>query len=485
MSKDEKTLPGTGARHEDAGAPAPRNILSRRNILKAAGVGVIGGAVLYGMDALRLFPERNTHLPEPPTDQMTYRINPRNGDRISLLGFGCMRFPVMPTADTPRSPEIDEAAAFRMVDYAIAHGVNYFDTAWPYHGGMSEVVAGKALKRHPRQSFYLCDKMPGYLTPTLDKAKEIFRTQLERCQVEYFDYYLLHSLRSVESYKQTYEEEGVLDFLLEQRAAGRIRNLGWSFHGDKETLEYLLSRKTTWDFALVQLNYHDILHEYKPQTFLLRDPTHPPAEPRWVLEKMAATDIPLMVMEPLLGGRLARLNKKALTVLQEERPQASAASWAFRYAGALPHVLTVLSGMTYMEHLQDNLRSYAPLEPLSEREMGTLRRALAIFATQENIPCTACGYCMPCPYGVDIPSVFTHYNRCVDDEHVPKDGQNAEYAKARRDFLVGYDRSVPELRQAIRCTGCNECMKHCPQEINISQEMARLGKFVEQLRRQV
>jgi len=484
MNKDEE-VHDDAANRTTGGAGPLGKLLSRRKVLKAAGVGAVGGAVLYGMDALRLFPERKKLLPEPPTDKMTYRINPRNGDRISLLGFGCMRFPLLRTGAIPKRNEPDEAAALQLVDYAIAHGVNYFDTAWPYHGGMSEVVIGKALKRYPRERFFLCDKMPGYLNPSREKAEEIFRTQLERCQVEYFDYYLLHALRSVPSYKKTYEDDGVLDYLLKQRDAGRIRNLGWSFHGDKETLDYLLSRKIQWDFALVQLNYHDILHAYNPQKFLLQDPSHPPAEPRWVLEQMSTTDIPLMVMEPLLGGRLARLNKKALAVLQEERPQASAAAWAFRYSGGLRNVLTVLSGMTYMEHLQDNLRTYAPFESLSERDMTALRRALAIFATQENIPCTACGYCMPCPYGVDIPAVFSHYNRCVDDEHVPKGAQNAQYAMARRDFLVGYDRSVPELRQAIRCTGCNECLKHCPQGINISQEMARLGKFVEQLRRQV
>jgi len=396
-----------------------------------------------------------------------------------------MRFPVLPTATSPGGPEIDEAAAFRLVDYAIAHGVNYFDTGWRYHGGMSEVMLGKALKRHPRESYFVADKMPGVLNPTLEEAKAMFRTQLERCQVEHFDYYLLHAVRSVESYKKVYEENGVLGFLLEQKAAGRIRNLGFSFHGDQETLEYLLSRDTKWDCALVQLNYHDILHEYVPPTFILKNFNSSPAQPRWVLEKMTASGIPLLVMEPLLGGRLARLNKKSLTVLQEEHPQASAASWAFRYVAALPNVLTVLSGMTYMEHLQDNLRTYAPFEPLSEREMTTLRRALDIFITGANIRCTACGYCMPCPYGVDIPAVFTHYNRCVDDEYIPKSERNADYEKARRAFLVGYDRSVPELRQAMRCTGCNKCTPHCPQDINIPAEIDRLSKFVEQLRKQV
>lgn len=483
MSKDIKT-PDTTDAPNDSGCPKSKKVLTRRGLLKVAGVGALGGAMLYGLDALKLFPTRKEPLPEPPSDKMTYRTNPRNGDRLSLLGFGCMRFPMAPDADSPRSTDIDEAAAFRMVDYALAHGVNYFDTAWPYHGGMSEVVIGKALARHPRNSFFLCDKMPSFLNPTLADAKKIFETQLQRCQVAYFDYYLLHSLRSVESYQEVYEKNGVLDYLLEQKAAGRIRNLGWSFHGDQACLEYLLSRKTTWDFALVQLNYHDILAEYKPQSFLLRDPTHPPASPRWVLEKMRPTGIPLVIMEPLLGGRLARLNKKALTILQETHPQASAASWAFRFAGGLPNVMTVLSGMTYMEHLQDNLRTYAPFAPLSEQEVATLQRALAIFVNQANLRCTACGYCMPCPYGVDIPAVFSHYNRCVDDEYIPKGERNADYEKARRAFLVGYDRSVPELRQALRCTGCNKCAPHCPQEIAIPQEMARLGKFIEQLRRQ-
>ena len=480
MSTDEKPP----AKKKTAGTAQARKGLSRRALLKATGAGVLGGVALYGMHALRLFPEKVVPSPAIPTDKMTYRVNPRNGDRISLLAFGCMRFPVLPSATRPSGPEINEAAATALVDYAMAHGVNYYDTAWRYHAGMSEVVIGKALKRYPRESFFLADKMPGAIDPSPEQAKELFRTQLKRCQVDYFDYYLLHNLRSVASYKRTYEEFGVLDFLLEQKAAGRIRNLGWSFHGDKEMLEYILAGPTDWDFAMVQLNYHDLLHGYVPRPSLLKS-VSTPAGPQWVYEKMLKTRIPLMVMEPLLGGRLARMNKKALTVLQEEHPQASAASWAFRYAAAVPNVLTVLSGMTYMEHLQDNVRTYSPFAPLSERETAVLRRVLELFVTQENIRCTACGYCMPCPYGVDIPAVFTHYNHCVDDEHIPKGERNADYEKARRAFLVGHDRSVPELRQAMRCTGCNSCTPHCPQEIDIPKELARLDKFLEQLRTQV
>lgn len=454
---------------------------SRRGLLKAAGAGAVGAALLGGLDSMGLLPSSGGDpRREPPTDKMTYRLHP-SGDKVSLLGFGAMRLPVMPDATSPRSTDIDEAGTFALVDYALAHGVNYFDTAWGYHGGASEIMMGKALKRHPRDSFYLATKMPGYLEPTLEKAKEIFATQLRKCQVDYFDYYLLHSLTSRAGYQKTYEQEGILDFLLEQKAKGRIRNLGWSFHGDQETMEYALSRDVKWDFVMVQLNYHDLLHRYTPAAFQ-RIRAQEPAPAQWMYDLLQQSGLPLIIMEPLLGGRLARLNKKTLAVLQEERPQDSGASWAFRYAGGLTNVLTVLSGMTYLEHLQDNIRTYAPLEPVSEREIEVLQKALSVFITAENIRCTTCGYCMPCPYGVDIPAVFSHHNNCLDDEQVPKNTRDPEYAKARRAYLVNLTRRVPELQGATHCTGCNICVKQCPQSIDIPAEMARLGKFAEDLK---
>lgn len=248
-----------------------------------------------------------------------------------------------------------------------------------------------------------------------------------------------------------------------------------------ETLDYVLSRNVRWDFALVQLNYHDLLHQLVPSVAQRRR-VKEPASARWMFERMQESGLPLMVMEPLLGGRLARLNKKALTILQEEDPQASAASWAFRYAGSLPNVLTVLSGMTYLEHLQNNVRTFAPLKPCTEKDILVLEKAVAAFASGENIPCTTCGYCMPCPYGVDIPTIFLNHNHCLDDEQVPREERDPEYDSARRAYLVNLARRVPQSQDAAHCTGCGKCVKLCPQFIDIPGEMARLGKFAEDLR---
>lgn len=187
-------------------------------------------------------------------------------------------------------------------------------------------------------------------------------------------------------------------------------------------------------------------------------------------------------MEPLLGGRLSKLNDNLVARLKQRRPENSVASWAFRFAGSFPDILTVLSGMTYMEHLQDNLRTYSPLEPLTDEEKEFLEETAQLMLKYPTIPCNDCKYCMPCPYGLDIPAILLHYNRCVNEGNVPENGQDENYAKARRVFLVGYDRSVPKLRQASHCIGCNQCVSHCPQNIDIPKELHRIDQFVEQLK---
>lgn len=419
---------------------------------------------------------------EPDREKMTYSHVSRSGDAVSLLGFGCMRYPVQANENSPRSPNIDEKAAFALVDYALDHGVNYFDTAWGYHNGASQIVTGKALQRHPREKFFLATKMPGYMYPTLTKAKEIFATQLKNCQVEYFDYYLLHNLSLVPNYQRAYEKEGVLDYLLEEKKQGRIRNLGWSFHGDKAMLEYVLSRDVPWDFCMIQVNYHDLLHELVPSA-VIRKNVPQPAPAAWMLEKVVASGLPFVVMEPLLGGRLARLNRTSVTILQAARPADTMASWAFRYVAGLPHVMTILSGMTYMEHLQDNLHTFSPYAPLSADEQRILKKALDAFVVADNIRCTTCGYCMPCPYGVDIPAVFKHHNDCLDDHAVPTDVRHAQYAENRHRYLASLARRIPELRTASHCIGCGQCVQQCPQFIDIPEEMAKLAKYAEGLRK--
>jgi predicted aldo/keto reductase-like oxidoreductase len=459
----------------------PENI-SRRRFLKGLGAAAAGGAAYAVLKGFRS--SEADDLPETKA-AMTFRTNPLSGDRVSLLGFGCMRFPMLPGAQSPNGPEVDEKAAERLIDYAYARGVNYFDTGWPYHRGRSETVMGQALQKYPRETYFVADKMPTPLKPDRAQAEEYFSVQLERCRVEYFDYYLLHNIMTRESYQEVYEKNGVLDFLLEQKKAGRIRNLGWSFHGDEEAFNYLMNCGVGWDAVQVQLNYHDLLHRYVTPEWRKRYLTREPAQPAWVLEQLNAKGYPLMIMEPLLGGRLARLSRKAVTVLQSQRPEMSPASWAFRYTAGLPNVLTVLSGMTLLEHVRDNLRTYSPYEPLSDPEADVLRKALDVFVTQENIPCTACGYCLPCPYDVSIPAVFTHYNLSVDEEYIPRGVRSEDYEKARRAYLVGYDRSVAELRQASHCTGCGVCRPHCPQGIAIPEELARLSRLAEDLRSQV
>ena len=280
----------------------------------------------------------------------------------------------------------------------------------------------------------------------------------------------------MDALKGRYLDNGMLDFLIKEREAGRIRNLGFSYHGDIEVYDYLLSRhdEIKWDFVQIQLNYVDWKHAKETNT---RN-----TDAEYLYGELHKRGIPSIIMEPLLGGRLSKLNDNLVARLKQRRPESSVASWAFRFAGTFPDILTVLSGMTYMEHLQDNLRTYSPLEPLTDEEMDFLEDTAQLMLKYPTIPCNDCKYCMPCPYGLDIPAVLLHYNRCVNEGNVPKNGQDENYVKARRAFLVGYDRSVPKLRQASHCIGCNQCVPHCPQNIDIPKELHRIDQFVEQLK---
>ena len=381
-------------------------------------------------------------------------------DRVSLLGFGAMRLPRV----SPDTQEIDFERARELIDCAYTHGVNYFDTAYRYHDGDSEPFLGRALAEYPRESYHLASKMPTWLVHSLDEGKRIFADQLERCRTDYFDFYLCHSVgKSVEEFTDVYEKTGLLDHLRAQKAAGAIRRLGFSFHGTPEVLRELIARGG-WDFVQIQLNYLD---------WELLDA----ARQYRILEE---NGLPCIVMEPVRGGNLVSLCPEAVEILRAARPGASTASWAIRFAASLPNVLTVLSGMSTLEQVRDNVETMSPFEPLSDSERETLDRARRAYFALGTIPCTGCRYCMDCPSGVDIPGVFAAYNRCAAEVGLdPSDGRALrENAKAIRAI---YD-ALPEERRAGRCVGCGRCVSHCPQGIAIPQrlgEIAALLKILE------
>lgn len=453
--------------------------INRRDFLKIVGIAT-GTTALYGCT-----PKANNvttdskELGPIPTDKMTYRSFPATGDdKVSILGYGCMRWPTIPSPDG-KGEMIDQEAVNRLVDYAIEHGVNYFDTSPAYVQGWSERSTGIALKRHPRNSYYIATKLSNFspASQTREGSIAMYRKSFEELQVDYIDYYLLHSLGNVNNFKQRYVDNGILDFLQKEREAGRIRHLGWSFHGDIENFNYFLSLhdkgEIRWDFVQVQLNYLD-----------WNNASGRNAKASALYEALAQRGIPAIIMEPLLGGRLSKVPDHIVARLKQREPERSVASWAFRFAGTPEYILTVLSGMTYMEHLQDNIRTFAPLKPLTEEENEFLYETANLMSQYPTIPCNDCKYCMPCPYGIDIPAILLHYNKCVNEGNVPESSQAENYREARRAFLIGYDRSVPKLRQADHCIGCNQCSPHCPQRINIPRQLQRIDKFVESLKQE-
>ena len=397
---------------------------------------------------------------------MQYRRD-KKGNELSVLGYGCMRF-------TKNGSSVDLDKAEKEVMAAIKAGVNYFDTAYVYAG--NEAAVGEILDRnHCREQIYLATKLPHYLIKSVAGAEKMFQEELRRLKTDYIDYYLIHGvgLGGMDDLRKRLYDNGVLDFLLKERKAGRIRNLGWSFHGDVKVFDYLLSLDIPWDFVQIQLNYVD-----------WKNASGWNVNAEYLYGELEKRNIPVVIMEPLLGGRLSRLNALSLAKLKQMRPDDSPASWAFRYAGSPKGVLTVLSGMVYMEHLQENIRTFSPLEPITEQENKALEEVTERMLHSDFVPCTECQYCMPCPYGLDIPGTFAHYNRCVNDELVAKSSQDANYREARRAFLVGYDRKVPKLRQAGHCIGCDKCVPKCPQGIKIPEQMRKIDQYVEQLKQE-
>ncbi len=449
--------------------------ISRRGFLKFMGAGAALSVV--GCNGRGIAESVAPDAVDP--GDMTYRMTPSTGDRVSILGYGCMRLPTVKDADG--QDVIDQEEVNRSVDEALKGGVNYFDTSPAYCKGSSERAMGIALSRHPRQSYFIATKLSNFNPSTWPREKsiEMYRNSLRELRTDYIDYMLLHAVGQggMGNLHGRYLDNGMLDFLMAEREAGRIRNLGFSYHGDVEVFDYLLANhdRYRWDFVQIQLNYIDWNHA--------KEVNERNTNAEYLYGELRKRGIPAVIMEPLLGGRLASVNNNLTARMKQRRPADSVASWAFRYAGSFEGVLTVLSGMTYREHLRDNLRTYSPLQPLTDDELAFLDMAARIILSYPTVGCTDCKYCMPCPYGIDIPSIFRHYNRCVNEGEVPSRSVDPDYERARKAFLVGYDRSVPRLRQAERCIGCGECVPHCPQGIKIPDQLARIDAIVEKLKR--
>ena len=456
--------------------------ISRRNFLKIFGAGTVAtGLTLAGCKKSEesVIDDYKKQV-EPPKGKMTFRTNPKTGDKVSLLGFGMMRLPDTGGKAIGRESDdpIDQEMVNRLVDYAIEHGVNYFDTSPAYCKGMSENSTGIALSRHPRNKYFVATKLSNFSEETWSREESIkmyrnsfkesnfseetwsreesikmYRNSFKELRVDYIDYYLLHSVGQggMERFSARYLDNGMLDFVLAERKAGRIKNLGFSY------LNYL-----DWEWA-------DEINDRNTDAVYLYN-------------ELQKRGIPSVIMEPLLGGRLANVPQYLAKEMKQRDPEHSIASWAFRYAGSPEGVLTVLSGMTYMEHLKDNLLSYCPLKPVSEDEKKFLYHIAEELVGVETIPCNDCKYCMPCPYGVDIPGIFVHYNKCKNEGTLPRQVKDETYDKLRRDYLIGLDRAVPKLRQANHCIGCGRCEVHCPQNIRIPRELRKIDEYVEKLK---
>lgn len=366
--------------------------------------------------------------------------------QLSALGLGCMRFPVLNGKDG----EIDIPEVSKMVAYAMEKGINYYDTAWGYHSGQSENVMGEILSAYPRERFYLATKFPGYDLDNMDKVEAIFEQQLKKCRVDYFDFYLFHNVceKNIDAYLD--ETYGIHTYLMKQKENGRIRHLGFSAHGSYDVMKrFLDAYGSDMEFCQIQLNYLDwTFQDAKAKVELLNE-----------------YGIPVWVMEPVRGGRLASLPKACEVELKELRPDETIPAWAFRFLQTIPEVVMVLSGMSNMEQLKENIQTYEVEKPLNEKEMDTLLAIADRMLNKKVLPCTGCRYCIThCPQELDIPELLALYN---------------EHSFTEGGFIAPMAVSAyPEGKRPADCVGCRSCEAVCPQEIKISEAMADFAEKI-------
>lgn len=374
---------------------------------------------------------------------MNYRkIKVNNIEKdVSLLGFGCMRFPT-------KDGIIDKKQSTEMMKYAIDHGVNYIDTAYPYHGGKSELFVKEFIKDLDRSSFYLADKLPIWDCKTKEDVNRIFHEQLDKCGVDYFDFYLIHAVNKERL--NTVKELDILTVLEEYKSQGKIRNIGFSFHDDLEAFKLWVDLYQ-WDFCQIQLNYMDINHQQGIEGYNI----------------LTEKNIPVIIMEPVKGGSLAQFNNDIESMLKNERPNDSIASWAFRWIGSLPNVKVVLSGMSNLDQVKDNVKTFTNFEELSSNELKIIDKVRNEVNKLSKVECTSCNYCMPCPHGVDIPGNFRVYN-------AHSMYQQDNYAK----WVMGNLKN--ENKDASVCIECGICVDKCPQKIDIPTRLNEFNTYLKE-----
>jgi len=392
----------------------------------------------------------------------------RRKDDVSLLGYGCMRLDKHP--DGNGNEVYDQEKVSSMIEIAMAHGINYFDTAPAYLEGQSETLTANALARYPRESYKIATKCStqGLSGEEAEKTgREMYFQSFKNFHTDYIDYYLMHALSSKADFDKRFA--GLIDLFVEEREKGHIRNLGFSFHGSRDGFLSLmeLHEKYHWDFVQIQMNYVDWNRDAE---FLYNE-----------LDKRG---IGVIIMEPLLGGRLSNVPAAISDELKAREPQSTIASWAFRFVGTFPRILCVLSGMSELDHLTDNIRTFSDFKPCSEDEIEFLKGIGGKIMKYPIIECTGCQYCMPCPYGIDIPGIFKFYNREVNAGTYVTSKEQEHYARARRKYLAAYDKAIPTIRQADHCISCGKCATRCPQSIAIPRQLRRINDYLEKLKQE-
>lgn len=454
-----------------------KNMMTRREAIRAmmlAGAGLAASSSLAAapLRAAGVLPQNWKFIEPAKGDQVIHRTwQTLGGESVSLLGMGCMRFPRKPGAG--RRAPLDQDVVNQMIDYALEHGINYFDTAPAY--GDSERATGEALSRHNRKDYLIATKMSNFSNADLDACKTMFANSLKNLRTTYFDYFLLHSISDMADFNRRFKDNGLLDWLLEQKKKGVIRHLGFSFHGSNEALRQLIALPYQWEFVQIQLNYVDW------KNMPLEDSSEP-CDSETLYKMLEEKNIPVVIMEPIRGGALANVSDGLRSRIQERFPQYSPAAAALTFASTPKAVMCTLSGMSNMQQLMENVYTFSHFKPMTAEDNDYMLEMARLYNGNPHIPCTACRYCMPCPRGVDIPGVFAVYNGMSDALMLPdpSNKKDKQYKEKKKEFLKRYAKLASDS-DASACVMCNACLPKCPQRIRIPEQMRMIHKLVKDL----